>query len=80
MIQDLDKQFADKGIRYIHAEYDNPDDMYNALKAMEKFTNENVTMYGTSREGCYDFIIHEDIDMDEDKTKTDSKDENKGEE
>lgn len=78
LVKDLEKKFEGTNIRYIHAEYENPQDYYNALKAMEKYTNENVKMYGTSREGVYDFEIHEDIDMDEDKSKTEEKKE-KGE-
>ena len=78
LVKDLEKKFEGTGVRYIHAECDSPEEYYNILKAMEKYANENVKMYGTSKEGVYDFVIHEDIDMDEDKSKTEEKKE-KGE-
>ena len=68
LVQDLKKKHQDDDVHYICCEYDNATDFYNGLKEMQRYTDENITVSGTSREGVYEIIINEDSDMD-DQTK-----------
>ena len=68
IMNDLKEKYKDKHINYISCEFDNPQDFYKALHDMEKYCDENISIYGTSREGVYEMVINEDSDMD-DQTK-----------
>lgn len=68
IMNDLKEKYKDKHINYISCEFDNPQDFYEALHDMEKYCDENISIYGTSREGVYEMVINEDSDMD-DQTK-----------
>lgn len=68
LTNDLKEKFKDTNIKYIHCEFDNPQDYYKALKDMQKYTDENIKVSGTSRESRYELVINEDSDMD-DQTK-----------
>ena len=63
--KDLKEKFKDTNIKYIQCEFDDPRDFYKALKDMEKYTNENITISGTSRERKYEMIINEGSDIDD---------------
>lgn len=68
LINDLKEKYKDKNIKFISCEFDNPHDFYEAMKDMEKYANDNISISGTSREGVYEMVINEDSDMD-DQTK-----------
>ena len=65
--KDVEKRCKNQGVSFIKLNFDNPNDYYNALKEMERFTEENIKVSGTSREGQYEMIVEEEEDMDEDK-------------
>ena len=65
LTKDLEKKYAEKGITYIKCDFESANDFYNALKDMEKYSESNITCYGTSREGHYEIVINEDTDMDD---------------
>lgn len=68
LVQDLKEKAKENGQIYITCEYDNPNDFYNGMSALKKYTEENIVVSGTSREGTYELVINEDSDMD-DQTK-----------
>lgn len=65
LMKDLEKKYENTDITYIKCEFDNEKDFYDALKDMDNFIMDNVKVSGTSREGHYEMIINEDMDMDE---------------
>ena len=65
MTNDLKDKFKDTNIKFIHCEFDNPKDYYQALKDMQKYADDNITISGTSRTDRYEMIINEDSDMDD---------------
>lgn len=65
IISDLSKRYEKNNIKYIKCEFDNPKDFYNAITDMQKFCDENIHVYGTSREGVYEMIINEEHDIDD---------------
>ena len=52
---------------YIKLNVDNKDDYYNLLQTMENYTDENMIVSGTSREGFYEIIMEESIDTDKEE-------------
>lgn len=68
--KEIEKIWDKKGVPYIKLCFDNKDDYYDALMALEKCTDDNVKISGTSKEGQYDVIIEEEsenIDNTEDE-------------
>lgn len=64
--KDLEDRFKkNKKISYIQCKFNNPKDYYNALSAMEKYCDDNIEIYGTSREHQYELIINESSDIDD---------------
>lgn len=61
----LKKKYENTGEYFLSLEYDNPDDFYEGIMRLKKFSEENITMYGTSREGIYEVILNEEADMDD---------------
>jgi len=55
----------DKNVKYIHCRFTNPRDYYNMLSKMEDFANDNIKVYGTSRENQYELIVNESSDIDD---------------
>ena len=59
------------GIKYIKMDFDSENDFYNALMEMQKYTNDNTALYGTSKDGHYEVVIEsEKSDDDEDEEET----------
>ena len=58
--KDLERIYKEKGITYIKLDFDNKDDYYNTLVAMQKYANDNISVSGTSREGHYEVVIDND--------------------
>lgn len=65
LMKDLEKIAKKDGMRYITCDFKNAEDFYNALNAMSKYADENISLYGTSREGLYEMIIQDETDMDD---------------
>jgi len=68
LTNDIEEICKKDGINFVRCEFDNARDFYNALKAMDKFTNDSIKISGTSREGEYDIVLTKEADLD-DKTK-----------
>lgn len=64
MVKELSEKYKKKGIHYITLEYDNPEDFYNALTSLDKFSNDNVTIYSTSKVGNYEVVVQDSVDLD----------------
>ena len=64
-MKDLEKKYEGTNIKYIKCEFESANDFYKALKDMQKYADENITISGTSRSGHYDMIINENSDMDD---------------
>ena len=67
-MKDLEKKYEGTNIKYIKCEFESANDFYKALKDMQKYADENITISGTSRSGHYDMIINDDSDMDDPTT------------
>lgn len=65
LIQDLKKYYKKKGKIFITVNYKNKKDFYDTLYDMERFANENIMMYGTSREGKMEIVVEAELDIDE---------------
>jgi hypothetical protein len=59
------KKAESKGQVFVMPTVVGQDDYYDALYAMEKFTNANCKMFETSKEGEYEVIIHDEDNIDE---------------
>lgn len=64
--KDLEKICNDKNIHFIKLDFDNKDDYYNTLVAMQKYANDNISVSGTSREGHYEVVIDNDENTEDD--------------
>lgn len=65
IVKDINKISKDHGEISITCEFDNPRDFYNYINELSKFNNDNIRIYGTSREGHYDVVMGRKIDMDD---------------
>ena len=63
---DLERIFEKKGITFLRIEFENKDDYFNTLTALRKYADDNIKLYGTSREGHYDIVMSEETSDDED--------------
>ena len=61
----LKEKCKEDGVKFIQCEFDNPRDFYNTLKAMQDYSDDSITVSGTSREGIYDIVLTEEADMDD---------------
>ena len=62
LMKDLKEINKKNGIQFVTCEFDNAHDFYEALKSMEKYADDNITISGTSKEGVYEMVINEDSD------------------
>lgn len=76
LYKDLEAICEHKGVSYIKLNVDNKDDYYNLLQTMENYTDENMIVSGTSREGFYEIIMEESIDTDKEEDEEESDIEN----
>ncbi len=60
----IEEVWDKKGVSYIKLNFDNADDYYDAMVALDKCVDEKVRIMGTSRKGQYDIIIEEEKDED----------------
>ena len=65
LTKELEKKAKKKGVSFIQCEFDNPRDYYKTLKALQDYTDDSITVSGTSREGLYDIVLTEEADMDD---------------
>lgn len=65
LIKDIEKKYKKEGKIFIRCEFDDPNEYYNALYSMNKFSEDNIKIYGTSRENQYELIVNESNDMDD---------------
>lgn len=65
LIQDLKELHKKDDSTYIICHYDNPSDFYKGLEELKRFTNDNISISATSREGECDIVINELVDMDD---------------
>lgn len=66
--KDLEKICDDKNIQFIKLDFDDKDDYYNTLVALQKFTNDSISISGTSREGHYEIVVDKDDSETEEET------------
>jgi hypothetical protein len=66
-VMELKKKAEAEGRHWIGITFDNPEDFYAALVSMEKFTNDNIQISGTSKEGSYDMVVSDAVDLDDEK-------------
>ena len=65
MMPELKEKAKKNGMHFIGCEFNHVDDFYDALRSLDKYAQDNVSVYGTSREGIYDLIIQDETDIDE---------------
>ena len=70
--KDLAEISKDMGINYIKMDFDSETDFYNALMEMQSYANDNVAMYGTSKNGHYEVVIESEKSDDDDEEETDA--------
>lgn len=63
--QDDRKRNEHHHITTVACDFDNAADFYETLEKLQKYTKDNVTVYGTSRANRYEMIINENSDMDD---------------
>lgn len=64
LAKDLEKKYEGQNIEYVKLDFESKDDFYNALMSMKKFTEDNVSVLGTSREGHYEIVVEADKELD----------------
>ena len=65
LLKDIEKKMTESGKTFIKCDFDNANDYYKMLDVLKKFTDDNVSVYGTSRENHYELVVNEDSDMDD---------------
>lgn len=70
----LKEKCKKKDIKFVTCEFDTKEDFYNTLMEFQKFTNDNVHVYGTSKTGTYDLVINEEVDLDDESAPNIDKD------
>lgn len=65
--KDLEEIEKTRGIAYIKLDFDSENDFYNAMMNMQQYVNDNVKLYGTSKEGHYEIVVESESDL-EDET------------
>lgn len=65
LTKELEEKCKKKNVSFIKCEFDNPKDYYKALKALQDYSDESITVSGTSKEGVYDIVLTEEADMDD---------------
>lgn len=65
LIQDLKEIHEKDDSAYIICHYDSPSDFYKGLEALRNFTEENISISATSREGECEIVINDLGDMDD---------------
>jgi hypothetical protein len=66
LAEDLKAEYKKKGVKYITFQYDTPEEFYNALTSFQKYANDSVKIYGTSRAGVYEIEYCDEVDIDSD--------------
>jgi hypothetical protein len=69
--KDLEQISKAMNITYIKLDYDSEQDFYDGLMRIQRYIQDNVKVYGTSREGHYEVVIEEEKD-DSDETTIES--------
>lgn len=72
---DLENICTEKGVNFIKLDFEDKDDYYNTLIAMQKFTSDNIRVSGTSREGHYEVVIDNEEPDEEVTTENENEDE-----
>jgi hypothetical protein len=65
MMYEMDKAKME-GKTCVGFEFATPDEFYEAVMSMNKFTDDSIVVSGTSREGAYEMILTEAVDLDDD--------------
>lgn len=60
LVKDLEQIWDEHGKPYVKLEFDNKDDYYNTIMSLDKYSNDNITISGTSRKGQYEIIVEND--------------------
>ena len=64
LTQDLKKKAKKNHKIFINLEYGDKEEYYNALSALTKYANDNINISGTSKEGTYEIVMNNIIDID----------------
>ena len=65
MLKIIEEKMKASGRTFIKCEFDSPDDYYHMLDVMTKFTRDNLSISGTSRQNHFEIVVNEDSDMDD---------------
>ena len=65
MIKDIEKRVTEEGKTFIKCDFESANDYYHMLDILKDYTDDNISIYGTSRENHYEIVINEDSDMDD---------------
>lgn len=66
-MKDIEERCKEKNITFIKCDFESANDFYNALSSLQKYADDNISVSGTSREGHYEIIINDEVDIDEPK-------------
>ena len=64
LTQDLKKKAKKNHKIFINLEYGDKEEYYNALSSLTKYANDNISISGTSKEGTYEIVMNNIIDID----------------
>ena len=64
--KDLEEISKQMNIQYIKLDYDSEQDFYDGLMRIQRYIQDNVKIYGTSREGHFEVIVEEEKDDSDD--------------
>ena len=65
-LAEIEKQ---NGIQYIKMDFDSENDFYNTLMEMQQYAKDNVTLYGTSKDGHFEVVIETEKSDDDEEVK-----------
>lgn len=65
LMKDIVRKYREKGKKVIGFEFEDKEDFYNSLYALNKIEHENIEISAISREGTYDIVLHDEVDLDD---------------
>lgn len=64
MMYEMEKARSE-GKTCITFEFDTPEEFYDAITSMNHFVDDSITVSGTSREGAYEMVLNDSVDLDD---------------
>ena len=65
LIQEERKKAKENGYQFITLDCDTPDEFYDMLLSLQKYGEDNIKVFATSKEGNYEVFVNTEVDIDD---------------